>query len=324
MMLSALRTGSSARGLNAVKAVSAVARSYSTPVNGLLPEDMSEEDRLVYGEPAQIQPTHNITVAHLQLRSYLPNQLDFFTDFARRAAAALDMPCSGSIPLPVQTSKWTVNKSPFIYKKAQETFERKTHKRLLAIKDTHPDVVRRWVQFLNQNSMAGVGMKVTIWENEELGVGQKRLDRIRKGESRNRSVAESLKNAERAFGTSELEQMSESLGQEPSKEVKAVADQLLAQMMKDVGGEEEISNYVESSSANLSGSSSMTQESSPSPVVESLDQPTESIIADTTVPLVSGSATLDPELSKAVEKAMADTAATKFEGSDKPDKPDQQ
>ncbi|KAG0326944.1 mitochondrial 37S ribosomal protein rsm10 [Dissophora globulifera] len=233
-MLSTLKTGLSVRGLNAVKFTSIATRSFSTPVNGKLPEEISEQDRLVYAEPIQIPTTHNITVAHLHLRSYLPGQLDFFADFARRAAAALEMPCSGTIPLPVQTSKWTVNKSPFVYKKAQETFERKTHKRLLAIKDTHPDVVRRWVQFLNQNSIAGVGMKVTIWENEELGIGQKRLDKVKKGESRNRSVAEMMGGAEQGVDINGLE------NQQPSDDVKAVADQLLAQMMKDIGGEEEI------------------------------------------------------------------------------------
>lgn len=246
---------------------------------------MSAEDRLVYAEPVQIPTTHNITVAHLHLRSYLPHQLEFFTDFARRAAAALEMPCSGAIPLPVQTSKWTVNKSPFIYKKAQETFERKTHKRLLAIKDTHPDVVRRWVQFLNQNAIAGVGMKVTVWENEELGVGQKKMEKAMKGESRNRSVAAMM--AE---------------GDEPSKEVKAVADQLLAEMMKDIGGEEEITKAQQQDS----------QPSSPaaaaSAATENVEQATESNITDVVEPLVSGSSTLDPELSKAVEKAVTETA----------------
>ncbi|KAG0219126.1 mitochondrial 37S ribosomal protein rsm10 [Mortierella sp. NVP41] len=295
-MLSTLKTSLSAQGLaSAKKSVVAIAtRSLSTPAKNALPEDMSPEDRLVYGEPIQIPTTHNITVAHLHLRSYLPHQLEFFADFARRAAAALEMPCSGAIPLPVQTSKWTVNKSPFVHKKAQETFERKTHKRLLAIKDTHPDVVRRWVQFLNQNSISGVGMKVTVWENEELGVGQKKLDKAKKGESRNRSVAAMM--AEGA--------------EEPSKEVKAVADQILAEMMKDIGGEEEISKTQEQQQQqeedNKKPSSSST--AAPAAESESADQPTESTISDAVEPLTSGSSTLDPELSKAFEKAVTETA----------------
>ncbi|KAG0365505.1 mitochondrial 37S ribosomal protein rsm10 [Gamsiella multidivaricata] len=318
-MLSTLKTGLSARGLNAVRLASIGTRSFSTPVNNTLPEDLSEEDRLVYGEPIQIPTTHNITVAHLHLRSYLPHQLEFFADFARRAAAALDMPCSGTIPLPVQTSKWTVNKSPFIYKKAQETFERKTHKRLLAIKDSHPDVVRRWVQFLNQNSLGGVGMKVTIWENEELGVGQKRLDKAKKGESRNRSVAETMKNAEQAFGAVDTEHISTSESQGPSKEVKIVADRLLAEMMKDIGGEEEITNdrnVRDASSASTSTTNTKESTKESSSHAEELvnpDQPTESNISDVVEPLVSASPTLDSDLSEAVEKTVSETAT-------KPDK----
>ncbi|KAG0045153.1 mitochondrial 37S ribosomal protein rsm10 [Gryganskiella cystojenkinii] len=316
-MLATLRTGVASKGMTVLKTASlATTRSFSntnattaaSAADTTLPESMSPEDRLVYGEPIQIPTTHNITVAHLHLRSYLPQQLDFFTDFARRAAAALEMPCTGAIPLPVQTSKWTVNKSPFVHKKAQETFERKTHKRLLAIKDTHPEVVRRWVQFLNQNSIAGVGMKITTFEVEELGAGQKRAEKAKKGESRNRSVAELMNNAEQAFGTVELEEMSDKLKDqaEPSKEVKAVADQLLAEMMKDVGGEEEIKEEkdTESKTEKTPATAPSQEETRDNP-----DQPTESHISDAVEPLVSGSSTLDPELSEIVEKAIAETAS---------------
>ncbi|KAG0351149.1 mitochondrial 37S ribosomal protein rsm10 [Podila minutissima] len=298
MMLSPLKSTLSRNTLNAVKAASVATRSYSAQAK--LPETMSPEDRLVYGEPVQIPTTHNITVAHLHLRSYVPQQLEFFADFARRAAAALEMPCSGVIPLPVQTSKWTVNKSPFVQKKAQETFERKTHKRLLAIKDTHPDVVRRWVQFLNQNSLAGVGMRVTVWENEELGVGQKRLEKVKKGESRNRSVAEMMSSQDGGDNA-----------QEVSKDVKAVADQLLAEMMKDIGGQEEVAQDLkakDTSSKKENSSQGTKKEPSSSKPVETEDQPTESIVADVVEPLVSGAATLEPKLSEAVEKAVAETA----------------
>ncbi|KAF9586346.1 mitochondrial 37S ribosomal protein rsm10 [Lunasporangiospora selenospora] len=300
-MLSTLKTGLSIRGLGAVRASTVAVRSLSNQAT--LPEEMSPEDRLVYGEPIQIPTTHNITVAHLHLRSYLPNQLDFFADFARRTAAQLGMPCSGVIPLPVQTSKWTVNKSPFVYKKAQETFERKTHKRLLAIKDTHPEVVRRWVQFLNQNSLAGVGMRVTLWENAELGVGQKQLESVKKGESRNRSVAEMMKS------TSDSE---------PSEEVKEVAEKILAEMMKDIGGEEEIGNAAtdfaqedslgQEQSPKEEESIPEPKDASPEPTLEDPNQPTESNISEAVEPLTSGSATLDPELSDAVEKAVAESA----------------
>ncbi|KAF9430636.1 mitochondrial 37S ribosomal protein rsm10 [Podila epigama] len=318
-MLSPLKSSLSRNSLNVVKAASAATRSYSSHVVGDLPETMSPEDRLVYGEPVQIPTTHNITVAHLHLRSYLPQQLDFFADFARRAAAALDMPCSGTIPLPVQTTKWTVNKSPFIYKKAQETFERKTHKRLLAIKDTHPEVVRRWVQFLNQNSMAGIGMRVTVWENEELGVGKKRLEKVKKGEARNRSVAEIMGSMD---GNVQGQQ------EAVSGEVKAVAEKLLAEMMKDIGGQEEVANDIDQSVKSAASKTSNNakqpsqepkqRDSTPTqkpPSEATDDQSTESTVTPAVEPFTNGSSTLTPELSDAVEKAVAETA-TKSEKKD--------
>lgn len=102
------------------------------------------------------------------MRGYLPQQLDFFADFAQRAAFHLGMPCSGTVPLPTQTSRWTVIRSPFVHKKSQENFERKTHKRLLQIKDAHPEVVERWLRYLTMNAPAGIGMRATKFESESL------------------------------------------------------------------------------------------------------------------------------------------------------------
>ncbi|KAI8365453.1 ribosomal protein S10 domain-containing protein [Choanephora cucurbitarum] len=127
-----------------------------------------EEFSQVFEVPKRVTPTHNIPVCNLQIRGYLPQQLDFFADFARRAAFHMGMPCSGTVPLPTQTSRWTVIRSPFVHKKSQENFERKTHKRLLQIKDTHPEVVERWLQYLTMNAPAGVGMRATKFEFEAL------------------------------------------------------------------------------------------------------------------------------------------------------------
>ncbi|KAL1930099.1 hypothetical protein VTP01DRAFT_1253 [Rhizomucor pusillus] len=122
----------------------------------------------VFEEPKRLEPTHGIPVCNLHLRGYLPQQLDFYADFAQRAAYHLGMPCSGIVRLPTQTSRWTVIKSPFVHKKSQENFERKTHKRLLQIKDAHPDVVQRWLRYLTMNAPAGIGLRATTWEYEAL------------------------------------------------------------------------------------------------------------------------------------------------------------
>ncbi|KAI8984414.1 ribosomal protein S10 domain-containing protein [Mycotypha africana] len=131
-----------------------------------LKQEQQKDLEEVFEVPKRVQPTHNIPVCNLQLRGYLPQQLDFFADFARRAAYHLQMPCSGTVPLPTQTSRWTVLRSPFVHKKSQENFERKTHKRLLQIKDTDAEVVDRWVKYLAMNVPSGIGMRVTRFEYE--------------------------------------------------------------------------------------------------------------------------------------------------------------
>ena len=42
---------------------------------------------------------------------------------------------AGPIPLPTRTTKYTVVKSPFVYKKSREQFEMRTHKRLIDVYD---------------------------------------------------------------------------------------------------------------------------------------------------------------------------------------------
>lgn len=40
---------------------------------------------------------------------------------------------SGPIPLPTRVQKFTVNRSPHVYKRSMESFEMRTHKRLIDI-----------------------------------------------------------------------------------------------------------------------------------------------------------------------------------------------
>lgn len=114
-------------------------------------------------------PTHGIPVASLQLRSYSVRNLEFFADFAVRAAYWLNLPLSGPVPLPKIIERWTVPKSPFIFKKTQENFERITRRRLLTVYDGHPSVVETWLAFIRKWQFYGVGMKANVWSFEGLG-----------------------------------------------------------------------------------------------------------------------------------------------------------
>lgn len=125
-----------------------------------------------------LAPTHGIHVATLHLRSYadgLPN-LDLFADFARRAAFAIGIPASGVAHLPTRTSLWTVPRSPFVHKKSQENFWRKTHSRAIKLYDANDQVVDRWLHFLRIHALPGVGQKAELFRYHEMGVGEKLME----------------------------------------------------------------------------------------------------------------------------------------------------
>jgi ribosomal protein S10 len=106
----------------------------------------------------------------LQLRSYNVRNIEFFADFALRAAYYLDLPASGPVPLPRITERWTVPRSNFVHKKSQENFERITFRRLVKIQDGHPETVQIWLAFLKKHAYYGIGMKVNVWEYDRLGL----------------------------------------------------------------------------------------------------------------------------------------------------------
>jgi ribosomal protein S10 len=96
--------------------------------------------------------------------------VEFFTDFAIRAAYYLNLPVSGPVPLPRIVERWTVPRSNFVHKKSQENFERITLRRLVQIKDGNPQAVQAWLAFLRKHAFYGVGMKANIWEHDSLGM----------------------------------------------------------------------------------------------------------------------------------------------------------
>ncbi|PYH98931.1 30S ribosomal protein S10, mitochondrial precursor [Aspergillus ellipticus CBS 707.79] len=124
----------------------------------------------VYLRPLRRQAVYGLPVCDLQLRSYSVRNVEFFADFAVRAAYYLKLPVSGPIPLPRMVERWTVPRSNFVHKKSQENFERVTLRRLIQIKDGNPQVVQAWLAFLRKNAFYGVGMKANVWEHESLDV----------------------------------------------------------------------------------------------------------------------------------------------------------
>lgn len=149
------------------------------------PSSFSRDDRLevykskfrlpkavqaAYMKPLKRKPEYGLPVCNLQLRSYSARHVEFFADFALRAAYYLNIPASGPVPLPRIVERWTVIRSPFVHKKSKENFERITCRRLIQLQDGHPESVQAWLAFLRKHAFHGVGMKANVFEHTSLGM----------------------------------------------------------------------------------------------------------------------------------------------------------
>ncbi|KAF3925681.1 hypothetical protein ABW21_db0209681 [Orbilia brochopaga] len=159
--------------------------------------------RAIYHAPLRVPAPYNVPVCDLQIRSYAIKNVELFADFAMRAAFYLKIPAAGPIPLPRRTERWTVPKSVFVHKKAQQNFERVTYKRMIQLKDAHPDAVQVWLAFLRKHEYYGIGMKANVYTFEKLGAGShfaKRLDEIKKSaEAGNADYSQQLAAMKKAF-----------------------------------------------------------------------------------------------------------------------------
>jgi small subunit ribosomal protein S10 len=123
----------------------------------------------LYLKPLRREVEYGVPTCDLQLRSYSIRNLEFFADFALRAAYYLNLPAYGPVALPRITERWTVPRSSFIFKKSQENFERVTVRRLIQIRDGDISAVQIWLAFLQKHAYYGIGMKANIWEYGRLG-----------------------------------------------------------------------------------------------------------------------------------------------------------
>jgi len=123
-------------------------------------------------QPQRHPKTHGIPVAMIHFRSYHLSLIDFFTHFVLHSAYSIGIPCSGVAHLPTKRSLYTVLRSPFAHKKSQENFVRITHKRAVKLWDANPEVVDRFVAYLRENTLGGVGMRVVRWYRLPVGFGR--------------------------------------------------------------------------------------------------------------------------------------------------------
>ncbi|SCU99820.1 LAMI_0G01068g1_1 [Lachancea mirantina] len=158
---------------NFVRFSSSEAKNLSKTSAASKPEDaLPINVTAIYHAPLKIPIKHGDLIADLQLRSYDNENLDFFSDFILRAGFYLGMPMTGPKPLPTRRERWTVIRSPFAQAKSKENFERHTHKRLIRVWDTNPEVVELWLSYITKHAIPGVGMKCNLFQKEGIRLCQ--------------------------------------------------------------------------------------------------------------------------------------------------------
>lgn len=99
------------------------------------------------------------SLLRIRVRAYENKILDASTKQIIDTAIRYDAKVRGPIPLPTEIKKYTVNRSPFIYKNAREQFEMRVHKRLIDIENPSPKVIEA---LTNLSMPSGVDIDVKM------------------------------------------------------------------------------------------------------------------------------------------------------------------
>lgn len=136
---------------------------------------------LNYYAPLKHEIKYGDLKAEVVFKCFDPVNVEFFCDFALRAAYYLGLPATGPKPISTKRERWTVIRAPFVHAKSKENFERKTHGRMIKIWDSDNEVVDLWLAYLKKNSVWGVGVKVNMYTQEPLKLADK-MARLEGGE----------------------------------------------------------------------------------------------------------------------------------------------
>jgi len=95
----------------------------------------------------------------IRVRAYENKILDNSVKQIIDTALRYDAVILGPVPLPTDIKKYTVNRSPFVFKDAREQFEMRTHKRLIDILNPNAKTIEA---LTNLNLPSGVEVDVTM------------------------------------------------------------------------------------------------------------------------------------------------------------------
>jgi small subunit ribosomal protein S10 len=99
------------------------------------------------------------SMLRIRVRAYENKILDTSTKQIIDTALRYDAKVRGPIPLPTEIKKYTVNRSPFIYKNSREQFEMRVHKRIIDIENPSSKVIEA---LTNLSMPSGVDIDVKM------------------------------------------------------------------------------------------------------------------------------------------------------------------
>jgi ribosomal protein S10 len=152
-------------------------RRYSTALNSFTKKALELKTPLEIPNIPQPERTANRLVCNMKFQGFMDDHLDFVAYFAMKTGHKMGMPTSDVIQIPAKIEKWYVNKGPFVHAKTKEVFERITYTRLIQVFDSHPDVVKEWIQYVNKNLPAGIHLKIEEFEWVEMKFADKNAER---------------------------------------------------------------------------------------------------------------------------------------------------
>ena len=94
---------------------------------------VSPKKDLPAGKAGKSENGEGKVVLRIRVRAYESKILDASVKQIMDTAIRYDAVIVGPVPLPTEIKKYTVNRSPFIYKNTREQFEIRVHKRLIDI-----------------------------------------------------------------------------------------------------------------------------------------------------------------------------------------------
>lgn len=95
----------------------------------------------------------------IKLKAYDNKIIDQSTKQIIDVAVRTNAQVAGPIPLPTDKRKYTVVKSPHVYKTSREQFEMRTHKRLIDITEPTPKTIDN---LMNLSLPAGVDIEIKM------------------------------------------------------------------------------------------------------------------------------------------------------------------